>query len=197
MAGPREFLTLSDLGLERARGQYCWGVEYDRYFNLSMYIGNPRLDVREPFESTSPNKASRRFAAHRDVRPRGEWRLWLRVARWSIREGGQTLATISSSLRQKRGAMSDLEGQKLVDLRVDVRTGASCFTFDLGGVLDVRRFNRGDDDHLWDLWKPSGYVLSVRGDGTYDHEPASELDRRPRLERRPLTDLLKRRRKRR
>ncbi len=65
-------------------------------------------------------------------------------------------------------------------------TGATAFSFDLGSVVEVRRFERTSTDELWILNKPNGYFLSVRGDGTYDHVPGSGLDNRPGVKRRPL-----------
>lgn len=66
-----------------------------------------------------------------------------------------------------------LDGQKLTHVDLDPRTGKTRFEFDLGGVLEARRFDRAFDIELWLLYKPNGYVLSVRGDGQYNHEPGT------------------------
>ena len=52
------------------------------------------------------------------------------------------------------------------------------FIVSAGSDDDVRRFERDSEDELWLLYKPSGYVLSVRGDGQYSHRPGSGSDKR-------------------
>ena len=83
-------------------------------------------------------------------------------------------------------ALEYLSGQRLVDMRVTPETGATEFAFDFDTILHVRRYERLSNDELWSLFEPTGYVLSVYGDGTFSHEPGSGTDRRPRIERRPL-----------
>ena len=83
-------------------------------------------------------------------------------------------------------AAMQLNGQKLMEVQVNPETGATRFVFDLGSILEAYRLDPEDDDELWWLYEPSGYVLSVRGDGTYDHEPGSGTDERPAVVRRPL-----------
>ena len=93
---------------------------------------------------------------------------------WRIRAGAVVLASSSSSLAAKRGAMVYLAGQRLVDMRIEPSTGATAFTFDLGGALCVRRRKRVSTEALWYLHKPNGYVLSVNGDGAVVNKPAIE-----------------------
>ena len=64
--------------------------------------------------------------------------------------------------------MNRLSGQRLLDIRINANNGSTEFKFDLGATLHVRRFERDDAD-MWTLYKPSGYVVAVRGDGTYTH----------------------------
>ena len=177
--------------LERARqrlhGQLCWGMHWSQQLNLSMSIGDPTMEVgREPYESKSRVAEVRRSARRRRVRIRGRWWLWVYVAYWRIRREGALLAAGSSSLRDIQAALLDLEGQKLMDVRVNPGTGVTGFVFDLETVLEVRRRRRRSTDELWLLYEPGGYVLSVRGDGTYDHGPGSGVDKRPGVERRPV-----------
>jgi hypothetical protein len=65
--------------------------------------------------------------------------------------------------------MACLSGQKLIEIRVNSKTGFTEFSFDLGAVLRVRRFEVDDDADLWTLYKPNGYTVSVKGDGTFTH----------------------------
>jgi 16S rRNA U516 pseudouridylate synthase RsuA-like enzyme len=66
-------------------------------------------------------------------------------------------------------AMQRLSGQKLINVHINALTGATSFEFDLGGSLKVRRFDSDSNEELWLLYKPMGYVLTVRGDGHYSH----------------------------
>jgi 16S rRNA U516 pseudouridylate synthase RsuA-like enzyme len=66
-------------------------------------------------------------------------------------------------------AMQRLSGQKLINVHINTLTGATSFDFDLGGNLKVRRFESDSNEELWLLYKPKGYVLTVRGDGHYSH----------------------------
>ena len=78
----------------------------------------------------------------------------------------------SSSFRGGQVAAHGFEGERLLQVEVNEKTGTTKFQFDLGAVLEVRRlqrFKRNDD--LWLLYKPDGCVLSVRGDGTVSHQP--------------------------
>ena len=61
---------------------------------------------------------------------------------------------------------------------VEPETGATHFAFDLGCVLHCRRVERDTDAELWMLYKPSGYVLSVHGNGTFSHQRTTEGEKR-------------------
>ena len=167
-------------------GHPCWGVYYDTQLNLSMHFGEPSLRIREPMKSRAKDDWVRRMAEKRMVNVRGEWWLWVFCAYWKYFENTERIATSSSSARQIHLALSLLGGQRLVDVSVHSGTGATTFAFDLDGCLQVRRFDRSSDDELWSLYKPNGYVLSIRGNGTYDHEPGSGTDKRPRILKREL-----------
>jgi len=156
---------------EPVYGQLCWGVTYYRMTNLSMNFGTPRLEVvREPQERKSRDPLIRRIGRRRHVSVTGRWSLWVYLSYWKICYKGHE-ATSGSSLRKIGGATGDIEGQRLVNVEVDRETGATRFSFDLGGTLAVRRRERDCDDELWILRKPSGYFLSVRANGNYDHVP--------------------------
>jgi hypothetical protein len=59
--------------------------------------------------------------------------------------------------------------------------------FDLGGVLDCRRFKDNGDD-LWTLYKPRGYMLSVCGNGTLNHLRGIGVELPQAIERAALDD---------
>jgi hypothetical protein len=154
-------------------GQPRWGVHYHRQLNLSMNFGQPSLKIREPYESNAATEKVRRLMARRNVTFRGEWWLWIYCCFWRLSSGDVALAAGSSSLRRIERAMAELDGQELVSVTVDPRTGATGFRFDLGGALDCRRFGKESDAALWTLYKPDGYVLSVYGNETFSHQPGS------------------------
>ena len=87
------------------------------------------------------------------------------------------LATGSSSIRRIERATAQLAGQELVSVAVQPEMGATRFVFDLGCVLHCRRFERDTDAELWTLYKPSGYVLSVHGNGTFSHHRGTEVEK--------------------
>jgi hypothetical protein len=167
-----------DRSFQPLYGQLCWGLRYDRNLNLSMNFGKPSLHVREPFSTDSTSEAVRRMASRRRVTVRGEWWLWLYCCYWRLTSGDLELATGSSSFRRIERATAQLDGQELVSVAVEPETGATRFAFDLGCVLHCRRFERDTDAELWMLYKPSGYVLSVHGNGTFSHQRATEVEKR-------------------
>ena len=54
-----------------------------------------------------------------------------------------------------------------MDIRANARDGSSEFVFDLGAILRAKPMDKGDDADVRTLYKPNGYVVSVRGDGTF------------------------------
>jgi hypothetical protein len=159
--------TITDITKE-LRGQMCWGVEWDSQLNLSMNFGGPHLSIREPFVSRSASPRIREIASLRAVTVEGTWLLWIFCAYWKLTISDSVTATSTSSCRMKKIAMSRLDGQKLMDIRVNPITGATDFTFDLGARLQTKRFEK-DDSEIWMFHKPNGFILSVRGDGTYTY----------------------------
>lgn len=169
-------------------GEPCWDVKCDCQLNLSLNFGSPHLHVSEPHVSKSRLRSVRELFARRLVYPRGKWWLWVYLADWQVDAEGRKIATNTSAFKKRTLAANQLNGQKLLAVEITPATGATRFTFDLGGVLSILRRGRNDDE-LWLLYKPSGYVLSVRGDGTYCHCPGSGTDKRVGVDRRPLPRL--------
>jgi hypothetical protein len=144
---------------------------------LWINFGKPSLRIREPYETKSKSEFIRRWARQRMVSLVGQWQLNLFCCYWSLSISGDLLASSSSSGRRVQKAIVHLQGQRLVSVRINPKTGATRFDFDLGSVLDCRRFEKDSQDELWILYKPSGYVLSVQGNGTYCHGPGSQSPR--------------------
>ena len=68
-------------------------------------------------------------------------------------------------------ALARLSGQKLSHVNVNPDTAATQLDFDLGATLSIRRMGIKSQGDIWSLYKPTGYVLSVRADGRYSDEP--------------------------
>ena len=153
------------------RGQVCWGVQWSHNNNLSISFGEPYLRILEPHVFTKPKMGTiGEFGTRRIVTVKGKLWLWFQCAYWKLTVGDSLTATISSSLRRKNMAMARLNSQKLTEIRVNPETGATEFTFDLGGSLQVRRSTKKDSDPIWTLYNyNNGFVLEVRRDGTFTY----------------------------
>jgi hypothetical protein len=149
-------------------------------------LGAPRLEIMAEMPFRWLKKAGCRVPQGRVVKVRGKWFVWVYLAYWTIVGPDGIRASTSTSFCRKRRVARFLEGQRLVGVRLCPRTGKTVFTFDLGASLIVRRMEARSKDELWLLYEPSGYVLSIRGDGTFDHEPASGIDRRHGVQKRAL-----------
>ena len=163
-----------DNTLNQIYGKPCWGISYDCNVNLSMSFGDPMLTIREPFKPKSSSPGIREWASSRQVTIKGKWWLWVFCSYWKLSFDGERAASGASSFRQIQIALAKLSGQILTQAVINPHTGATRFEFDLGGTLDVRRFDRQSKHDLWMLYKPSGYVLTIRGDGRYSHQRRSD-----------------------
>ena len=150
-------------------GQPCWGVNYERYLNLSLNFGPPHLSVREPHSSAARSKVVRRKAARRLVTVRGRWWLWIYVSYWRLSYNGVIVSNQRwPAPRKMPDMLHDLEGQKLTCVRANPQTGATRFDFDLGAKLEVWKL---DDDEVYELWtlyvySPRRRVFSLHSDGS-------------------------------
>lgn len=151
--------------LKQIYGKHCWGVEYDCNVNLSMSFGDPVLRIREPVQSKSSSSKVQELFARRHVTVKGKWWLWIYCAYWKLSFEGVRAATGASSFKQIQIALARLNGQMLKQVEINPQTGATRFVFDLGGLLEVWRFERDSKKDLWMLYAPDGNVLAVRGDG--------------------------------
>lgn len=65
--------------------------------------------------------------------------------------------------------LGDLEGQKRTRVRVNSKTGATRFDFDLGAKLEVWKL---DDDEVYELWtlyvdSPRRRVFALHSNGSF------------------------------
>jgi hypothetical protein len=108
------------------------------------------------------------------VVPYGAWRLAVRLARWRLQlPNDEPVSGARDSNTRRAPALRCLNGQRFVDGRVDECTGFTRLEFDLGGVLELRRFSANELEELWSLYRPNDFVLTIRNDGRYQHERAT------------------------
>jgi len=116
-------------------------------------------------------------ARHKD--PKGDvygsYSLWIYMADWRIRRGGDELAHSGSSDARIERAAAALTGQKLDAVTLDtvvvpkrVRYGARLF-FESGHRLDVYMYERAKRDSIFMLYTPRT-VISYDNDGTLRSE---------------------------
>jgi len=165
-------------------GQYCWGL-YCGQFGLSFNVGDPSLVI---------NCCKNDPVLDRKVRwrcyPVGKWNFRITHAYWKLivlsSDGNEQLAaTSSSTLKQQNKVCMLITGQKLTSVEINNKNGKTALRFDLGAVLNIRRWEASSND-LWSLSQPNGYFLEVNGDGTYSHVPGSGTDNRPAIHNRPF-----------
>jgi hypothetical protein len=162
---------------EPAFGYPCWQVRWDDQVGLDMSFGSPRLEIKEPPAEKGPHTSTRARPIRRRITLKGDYWLWTWVSNWRITLKDGTSATSRSGRRRKDIACARLEGEKLLDIALTPRNGRTQFHFDLGGLLEVWPYSRPSNeepDDLWCLYKPSGYVLTVRSDGHYQHRRSRE-----------------------
>src|SRR5512145_495925 len=112
----------------------CWQVRWDNQVGLDMNFGNPHLVIRHPRSSASKSPRVQALAARRRVHLHGTH--WLQVApeAWEIVLADGTRARRGASARQCDIACARLSGERLLDVEIDTKTGASEFRFDLGAI---------------------------------------------------------------
>jgi hypothetical protein len=148
-------------------GKVCWGVNYERQLNLSMNFGAPSLHIREPRISKSKLRVVREAFARRLVTVRGDWWLWVYLARWKLSVRTAPSISDSTPIRQMKRALDELSGQQLKSVSTDTKTGATTFTFDLGAKLAITPQLRRRSE-LYLLYRPAAHTLVVWNEGTFE-----------------------------
>jgi len=174
----------AEVHMAKLHGAICWGVQYDGTAGLSMSFGLPKFRVlaRAPIGLS----AAADNAVPHIVDVKGEWWLWLQHAYWQLTHNGSRMVSTSSAVHRIRRYTRLLEGRPLRHVEICAQDGTTRLMLGAGTVLDIRRKRVAAGEQLWLLFEPGGYCLSVRGDGTYDHEPCSGTDGRPKVARRRL-----------
>lgn len=149
-------------------GLPAWSVQKGQGSILTFDFGDPTLRIREPIEpqSTTPPRVAAQLR-RRNIRPIGEWHLWIYCCNWRCIEGGSEIAHSESTEKRINSVARVLNGQRLMSVGIDPVDGTSSFSFDLGAVLQTWPYEDEDLDEQWSLHRRSGYTFAYRKDGRY------------------------------
>ena len=114
--------------------------------------------------------------ARRLVTLRGEWHLWIHSCAWEVFTGDRRIVHSNlrgSSKRPIQRAADEMNGQRRLRVTVEPRSARTVFGFDLGSRLEPRAYDVEVDQ--WLPYKPSGYVLALRGDGQFSQQTGETL----------------------
>jgi hypothetical protein len=167
-----------DTSFEPLYGVPCWNARVGHGSFLTFEFGQPYLEIREPTPPNPEHQPSvQRLLSRRQVHVHGEWHLWVYCCDWFVSFEGERVNGNSSRRRMERAARA-LNGQALLNVSSDLRRSRWFFDFDLGGRLETRPFSARSGHYQpenvqWKLYQPSAFVLSVRADGTYSHQPGA------------------------
>lgn len=152
-------------------GKPSWDVHQGYGSFLTFEFGEPSLNISGPFDRgyfISPKIRGR--TPRRLAYTSGEWHLSTYLCHWTIRRNGKQLAHSESPRHRIERAANILNGQALTKV-MPKDAGRWVFEFDLGGLLLTCPYEAPDDDEQWWLFEPTGFVLTVRADGRYSHDP--------------------------
>lgn len=159
----------------RLYGQPCWSARSGCGGFLTMEFGKPSLKIREPRTPRATDSAAiAKHYARRIVNVRGQWHLWIHSCAWQVVTSGKRIGHSNLKGFSKRPidrAAQELDGQKLVRVSVHPKSAKTVFEFDLGSHLETRPYDQDGDQ--WLLFEPSGYVLTLRSDRHYSHQPGN------------------------
>jgi hypothetical protein len=164
-------MNIVESSLQELFGIICWEPKWDCNLNLSINFGQPHLSISEPREVKSKDETIRQTFRLRGVTLHGDWLFWVLSAYWKLSINDFGDVTGASTYRRKKMALARLEGQKLTYASVNPSTCATQLDFDLGARLSIRRTSIMSKGDIWSLYKPDGYVLSVRANGNYHDDP--------------------------
>ena len=119
------------------RGSLVWSVRYSKLGVLSLNFGEPRLLVHGPCRSNPSSSAKVKAAfGRRLVKPTGDRQFFVEDADREA-AGGPYEASRTSKASERDQVLGQLDGPRLLNIRLDQRTAQWIFTFDLGGILAI------------------------------------------------------------
>jgi len=144
----------------------CWNIQQGIGSFITFEFGQPILYIGKIYKSR--NKSKRLAYVH------GEWHLWIYCCDWKYFRDNQLVAHSESSRREIKKAISDLNGQALLDVSLIEKN--TVFQFDLGGKLETYPSNMYDDKGVtqWYLYLPNKKVVSFNANGKLAQESSGE-----------------------
>ncbi len=170
--------------LQSALALPSWEIRWDNQVGLTVNLGDPHLEYREPTARPSPRF---QMAARRSVVPVGTHTLWVAAEVWRIHLADGTDARRTSSARLCDIACARLSGERLATIAIDYSTGSTDFLFDLGGKVRAvapRAWADDTDAELWSLTGPRKRWVGLYAGGRYSVGHTGRPDPAPR----PLGD---------
>ena len=138
----------------------CWHCEQTYSSWLSINFGQPHLRITE----ADPNAKSR-SRRKRSVLVDGDHRFSITMCEWHIVRNGHELAWSSSPRRTIREALSELNGQKLFNVEIDIRRLKTKFLFETDIELRVKcEKTLGRGNYLWKLCSEN-QILALADEG--------------------------------
>jgi len=177
---------LLDTFFDPMRDETCWSAEQGHGSFLALDFGTPMVRVGEVRQMTTTDESGSKFKTPiRTASVHGSWYLSITHCAWSISINERLLAHSESRRTTIARALRVVAGNSIAAVKIDATGSPTVFRFDLGGMLEVRRYDPSVDydgikEH-WCLRQPDGTVLTVRDDGTatvvdeHDASPDDEV----------------------
>ena len=143
-------------------GQPTWDAKQGHGSFLTFEFCAPELIVEE-WQSNSKR-------LRRQAYVQGRWHVWIYCCAWRFTAHGEQIAWSEDARDDIARATGILDGQKLIEVSLDLEAGKSRFTFDLGGQLET--WPTGDDltEEQWLIYGPQN-VFVYYADGRYSEQP--------------------------
>lgn len=161
-------------------GVPSWLVRKGHGSFITFEFGSPTVEIAEPYTTRVDITGAHFETLRRPSHVHGQWHLWIYCCDWSLSLQGALLAHCESDDVTINRGLGVLNGQAIIDVRIDYRDATTTFLFDLGCVL-VTRPAEGDvygvePVEQWMLYQPDKNVLTARSDGSYQVVPASSRE---------------------
>lgn len=133
----------------RFSGLVAWDVVNSHGSFISMHFGSPRLQVNDIIED---NKTTRRTA-----HIHGDGELWIYMANWIIFNNGSIVASSDGGSGSIKNAMRLLQGQRLLEVRLEIEKTNFIFDLDTTIVATSSDVNEAQ------------WIFSIDGHVFYEH----------------------------
>jgi hypothetical protein len=155
--------TLQDLWRPLV-SQLTWSVRRGVGSFLTMEFGEPHLSIREPI----PPQFQSSTRVQRNLRRRrvfivGDCHFWVQYGAWKLSTATGVLDSQSPIGSPLEECLNDLDGQRLVSMRLDPAGEAWTLEFDQEGLLEIKK-SEGNDEPQWSLHQWNGDVAESRRD---------------------------------